>query len=46
MALNVSSKFLKDFVSESEVNSLVTSAKAALETVKLATAPEMTFSVG
>ena len=35
MALNVSSKFLKGFVSEEEISSLVPSAKAALETVKL-----------
>ncbi len=36
MALSVSSKFLKDFVSEAEVASLMPSARAALETVKLA----------
>ena len=36
MALNVSSKFLRDFVSEAEILSLLPSAKSALETVKLA----------
>ncbi len=36
MALNVSSKFLRDFVSEDEISALIPSAKSALETVKLA----------
>ena len=36
MALNVSTKFLKDFVSENEISALIPSAKSALETVKLA----------
>ncbi len=36
MALNVSSKFLKDFVSDGEISALIPSAKSALETVKLA----------
>ena len=36
MALSVSSKFLKDFVPNSELEALIPSAKSALETVKLA----------
>ena len=36
MALNVSSKFLKGFVSEEEISALIPSAESALETVKLA----------
>ena len=35
MTLSVSSKFLKDFVSESEIEALIPKAKSALETVKL-----------
>ncbi len=36
MGLNVSSKFLKTFVSDDEISALLPSAKSALETVKLA----------
>jgi len=36
MALSISSNFLKEFVSDAEISNLIPSAKAALETVKLA----------